>query len=64
MLKSMGLPALLASTALALLPNPLLAQETEDTRSTSGDPDAANAENDDNAIVVTGTRIRGARVVG
>ena len=64
MLKSMGLPALFASTALALLPNPLLAQETEDTSSASGDPDAANAENDDHAIVVTGTRIRGARVVG
>lgn len=64
MLKSRGLPALLAGTALALFATPLRAQTDEQPDAKPGDAESAQGENEPNTIVVTGTRIRGARVVG
>jgi len=62
-LKSMGLTSLLGSTALACSTAPLQAQASGQPGETSGEPGIVDA-NEEEAIVVTGTRIRGARVVG
>lgn len=61
--KSMGLPALLAGTALACSTAPLRAQAGEQPGLASDDTEITESEAEE-AIVVTGTRIRGARVVG
>ena len=58
--------ALLAGTALTGLSSPLLAQsagppQSEVDEVQDDQPDVASG---DNAIVVTGTRIRGARIIG
>ncbi|WP_390550828.1 TonB-dependent receptor plug domain-containing protein [Qipengyuania sp. MTN3-11] len=64
MLKSRGLPALLAGTALVVFATPLRAQAGEQPGPAPDDTEASQGENEGNTIVVTGTRIRGARVVG
>lgn len=65
MLKFRGLPALLAGTTLAGLSSPLLAQQTEPpgVETENADAEADRREGEAAAIVVTGTRIKGARVV-
>lgn len=54
--------ALLAGSALIAIASPLHAQESEPEAGQSDQTEAL--EDEDNAIVVTGTRIRGARVIG
>ena len=58
--------ALFAGTALAGFSSPLLAQSTEPPQSEVDEvqDDQLDAASADNAIVVTGTRIRGARIIG
>ncbi|MDF1835856.1 MAG: TonB-dependent receptor plug domain-containing protein [Alteraurantiacibacter sp. bin_em_oilr2.035] len=58
--------ALLAGTALAGFSLPLLAQSAEPPQDEVDElqDDQPDAANEDNAIVVTGTRIRGARIIG
>ena len=64
MLKSRGLPALLTGTALAVFATPLRAQSDEQPDARSEDAQASQSEKEGGTIVVTGTRIRGARVIG
>lgn len=64
MLKSRGLPALLAGTALIVLATPLRAQADEQPETKPDNAEASQGGNEGETIVVTGTRIRGARVIG
>lgn len=64
MLKLKGLSALLTGTALAVIATPVHAQADERASPAPDDAQTADDGNQDAAIIVTGTRIRGARVVG
>jgi len=64
MRKSRVAAALFAGTAMASTAQPLCAQTTGEADASPAQTEVVEDENDENAIVVTGTRIRGARVVG
>jgi outer membrane receptor protein involved in Fe transport len=64
MLKSRGLSALLAGTAFVVFATPLRAQADEQPDPAPDDAQASRGGDEGDTIIVTGTRIRGARVVG
>lgn len=61
--RSRVFPNLLAGTAMAACCGPLLAQD-QDQRLLSKQEERGSSQDGSDAIVVTGTRIRGARVIG
>ena len=64
MRKSRVAAALFAGTAMASTAQPLCAQTTGEAVASPAQTEVVEDEDEENAIVVTGTRIRGARVVG